>query len=67
MFAISMLCEYIVPHNHAQNVLLAYATFGLFSPAIVGFCPFAIPRPTCPPARQIRQAGTMDCNRTAHH
>lgn len=30
MFAISMLCEYIVPHNHEQNVLLAYATFGLF-------------------------------------
>ena len=30
MFAISMLCEYIVPHDHKQNVLLALATFGLF-------------------------------------
>ena len=30
MFAISMLGEYIVPHNHSENVLLAYATFGLF-------------------------------------
>jgi hypothetical protein len=30
MLAISMLGEYIVPHNHEQNVLLAYATFGLF-------------------------------------
>ena len=30
MFAISMLCEYIVPHDHEQNVLLAYTTFGLF-------------------------------------
>jgi hypothetical protein len=30
MFALSMLCEYIVPHDHEQNVLLALATFGLF-------------------------------------
>src|SRR5262249_41451605 len=30
MFAISMLCEYVVPHSHEQNVLLAFATFGLF-------------------------------------
>ena len=30
MFAISMLCEYLVPHDHEQNVLLAHATFGLF-------------------------------------
>jgi hypothetical protein len=30
MFAISMLCEYIVPHDEKQNALLAYATFGLF-------------------------------------
>jgi hypothetical protein len=30
MFAISMLCEYIVPHDHAQNVQLALTTFGLF-------------------------------------
>jgi hypothetical protein len=30
MFAISMLCEYIVPHEHEQNVVLALATFGLF-------------------------------------
>jgi hypothetical protein len=35
MFAISMLCEYIVPHDHEQNVLLAYATFGLFFFALV--------------------------------
>jgi hypothetical protein len=30
MFAISMLCEYVVPHDHEQNTLLAFATFGLF-------------------------------------
>jgi len=30
MFAISMLCEYVVPHDQKQNALLAYATFGLF-------------------------------------
>jgi hypothetical protein len=30
VFAISMLCEYTVPHDHEQNVLLAYGTFGLF-------------------------------------
>jgi hypothetical protein len=30
MFAISMLCEYIVPHDQEQNVRLAKATFGLF-------------------------------------
>ena len=30
MFAISMLCEYLVPHNQVQNVKLAFATFGLF-------------------------------------
>jgi hypothetical protein len=30
MFAISMLCEYIVPHDHVQNVQLALTTFGLF-------------------------------------
>jgi hypothetical protein len=35
MFAISMLCEYIVPHDHEQNVLLAYATFGLFFLALL--------------------------------
>jgi hypothetical protein len=35
MFAISMLCEYIVPHDHEQNVLLAYTTFGLFFCALV--------------------------------
>jgi hypothetical protein len=29
MFAISMLCEYIVPHDRKQNVQLAFATFGL--------------------------------------
>ena len=44
MFAISMLCEYIVPHDHEQNVLLAYATFGLFffsllAAGAVGPCP----------------------------
>ena len=30
MFAISMLCEYVVPHEEKQNVQLAYTTFGLF-------------------------------------
>jgi len=30
MFAISMLGEYLVPHNEQQNVILAIATFGLF-------------------------------------
>ncbi len=30
MFAISMLCEYVVPHDEKQNVQLAYTTFGLF-------------------------------------
>jgi hypothetical protein len=30
MFAISMLCEYVVPHVHVQNVQLAITTFGLF-------------------------------------
>jgi len=30
MFAISMLCEYIVPHDQKQNAQLAMATFGLF-------------------------------------
>jgi hypothetical protein len=35
MFALSMLCEYVVPHNHKQNVLLACATFGLFFLALL--------------------------------
>jgi hypothetical protein len=35
LFAISMLCEYIVPHDHEQNVLLAYATFGMFFLALL--------------------------------
>ena len=35
LFAISMLCEYIVPHDHQQNVLLALATFGLFFVALL--------------------------------
>jgi hypothetical protein len=30
IFAASMLAEYLVPHDHRQNVLLAKATFGLF-------------------------------------
>ena len=30
-----MLCEYIVPHPHEQNVLLAYGTFGLFFLALL--------------------------------
>jgi hypothetical protein len=35
LFAISMLCEYIVPHDHEQNVRLAFATFGLFFLALL--------------------------------
>jgi len=35
MFAISMLGEYLVPHDHEQNALLAYATFGLFFLALL--------------------------------
>jgi hypothetical protein len=35
VFAISMLCEYIVPHNHEQNALLASATFVLFFLALL--------------------------------
>jgi hypothetical protein len=34
-FAFSMLCEYLVPHDHEQNVLLASATFGLFFCALL--------------------------------
>jgi hypothetical protein len=30
LFAVSMLGEYLVPHDEAQNVILAKATFGLF-------------------------------------
>jgi hypothetical protein len=30
LFAFSMLGEYLVPHDHRQNVLLALATFGFF-------------------------------------
>jgi hypothetical protein len=30
-----MLCEYIVPHDHQQNVLLTLATFGLFFVALL--------------------------------
>ena len=35
LFAISMLWEYVVPHDHEQNVRLAIATFGLFSLALL--------------------------------
>jgi hypothetical protein len=35
MFAISMFCEYIVPHNSKHNALLAFATFGLFFAALL--------------------------------
>jgi hypothetical protein len=30
-----VLCEYIVPHDHEQNELLAHATFGLFFRALL--------------------------------
>jgi hypothetical protein len=35
MFAITMLCEYIVPHDHEENVLLVCGTFGLFTFALL--------------------------------
>jgi hypothetical protein len=35
IFATSMLCEYLVPHDSEQNVRLAYATFGLFFLAVL--------------------------------
>ena len=35
MFAISMLYEYIVPHDQGQNALLAAVTFGLFFLALL--------------------------------
>jgi hypothetical protein len=36
VFAISMLCEYLVPHDERQNVILALSTFGIFLGLLLG-------------------------------